>query len=455
MARLIKGPPGATHPTNLYSQLGLQDNPFPIEGIINRASQDPRVNGTIFAPEIREEVIRDFEKKLLGVGNPEQRYRLGYHWAQGDLQTGRGVGKTAILLYLQRRINADWGERYFDGLFPACVLYAYPQQGMNKLEYVAIMALQELVMQGVLESVLTNLRYQVITGGDIPGEVDTVRWLTPEDGGHLLNTEWLTQHGFDLAVLNEKVVARLVTAGVESNFAQAVAINDLLGYLKTMRRDQQLGFPPPPRDVALYRKANSLFFTQALRTLKSAGFRGAYLFIDDIENMIDQMGRRERETFAKELGYLLLRGEYEAGMSRFLTIVLTTHAAAAQRLSEAWGLAGLQASLPMSLDAPNSILVPVFNMAEAKEVVKRHVDYYHEPGAPTPYHPFTEEAVELLVKRCDYHPREFLSRAHHIVERAIQDAQRIEITVSFVAACLEDTAGLIAGTDETIDVTLL
>lgn len=465
MARLIISEEPVTPVTNPYEHLGLRDNPFPIDGIVNRASPDPRVNGTIFAPEIRQQVIRDFERKLLGVGNPEQRYRLGYLWAEGDLTTGRGVGKTAILLYLQRRINADWGESYFQGKFSVCALYTTPQPGTKKLEYVAVLALRELVTQKVLDSVLTTLRYKVITSGLIEGDTAAVRALSPDEVNNLLDGAWLKAHGFDFDVLNEQVVALLASAGVEEWFTHAVANNDLLTYLKAMRRDQQQDWTlPSPRDVGLFRRANNLFFTQAVRTLKAAGFRGAYLFVDDIENVVDQMGRRERETFAKELRYVVLGGDYEAAMSRFVTVVLTTHAASAQRLSEAWGFAGLQTSLPMSLDAENSILVPALNLAEAKEVMKRYLAYYHITEMANPFHPFTEDAIEKLVQAHDYHPRRFLSRtaepsgivgANGIIEKAHQDPARTQIDAAFVEVCLKDTTRMVSGADEPIDATVL
>lgn len=440
-----------------YTHLGLSDNPFPVDAIINRKSPDPRVNGSIFTPEIRQGVIQDFESKLLGKSNPIERYRLGYLWSQGDQALGRGVGKTALLSYLQKQVNLDWGENYFQKNFPTCALYVYPEPGMNKLEYISVLAMQELVAQGVLDSVVANLRYQILLREWTRGEVKAVQALKPEEGHLLLDSDWLIEQGFDLLDLDDGIVDLLVTAGVEETFARAVAAGELLAYLKTMRKDGQLTFPAPPRDTLLYHKANQLFFTQSMRTLKAAGYQGTYLFIDDIENVIDKMGRRERENFAKELGYILLRGEYEAGVSRFLTIVLTTHAAAAQRLSEAWGLAGLQASLPMSLDAPNSILVPILSMAEAKEVVKRYLAHYqlNSQLEENSLHPFSEEAVELLVEHSNYHPREFLSKAHFILEQAKLQPQLTQIEAGFVEWCLTDSPGIVNGFNESIDVSLL
>jgi len=455
MAWLISSRKSKDEAENEYAHLGLTDNPFPIEAIVNRNSDDPRVNGSIFAPEIRQNVIFDFESRLLGRNNPAERYRLGYLWSQGDQALGRGVGKTAMLNYLQQQLNHNWGVNYFQSNFPACALYVHPEPGMNKLEYVAVLAMQELVMQQVLDSALANLRYQTIIENWSVEQAEVVRTLKSEEGQYLLDATWLNQHGFDMTDLNDGVTDLLVRAEVEESFAQAIAREGLLEYLKGMRRDHQLTFRPPPRDTLLYRKANHLFFTQSLRTLKAAGYQGAYLFIDDLENVIDRMGRREREAFAKELGYILLRGDYEAGTSRFLTIVLTTHAAAAQRLSEAWSLAGLQASLPMSLDAPNSILLPVLNMVESRAVIRCHLENYRLNKLEGSLHPFTLEAAELLIQHSNYHPREFLSKAHFILEQARPVTELSEIDTDFVVMCLEDTARMKAELNENIDVSLL
>ena len=41
--------------------------------------------------------------------------RLAYLWAKGDSESGRGVGKTALLRYFRHRINNDWGYTEFKG----------------------------------------------------------------------------------------------------------------------------------------------------------------------------------------------------------------------------------------------------------------------------------------------------------------------------------------------------
>ena len=53
--------------------------------------------------------------------------------------------------------------------------------------------------------------------------------------------------------------------------------------------------------------AKEILFNDLVRFLTEAGFAGAYLFIDDIENLTDQMANKETIEFAKELVLCLVR----------------------------------------------------------------------------------------------------------------------------------------------------
>src|SRR5689334_7736539 len=139
---------------------------------------------------------------------------------------------------------------------------------MNKIEYVSVLALQELVNQGVMDAVVVNLRRQAALTGWSLGNAEAIHNLPSQVSYLLLDNNWLNEQGFDEAELDLEVVNLLTGAGVESGFAQAVASRRLLAYLKEFRRDGQLTFKAPPRDTLLYRKANQLFFTQAILTLK-------------------------------------------------------------------------------------------------------------------------------------------------------------------------------------------
>lgn len=427
---------------NPYAKFKLKDNPFPVDAILAPQSPDPRINGTIFAATIRQDILDDFEKKLIGKTSFNNRYRLGYLWAEGGLEFGRGVGKTALLKYFQRKINADWGFCYFGHKTPVCAFYAAPPPLREKpLEYICLLALRNFQEIGVLDSIVLTLRWHVIQKGSPGGNLEVIKSAITEKGDNslLLKDDWLSQQGVDIEVLNEGVIGEMCTKGVDINFARAAARRDIITYLKSFRRDGQINIPHPPRDTLLMSLLKDLFFNQTIRLLESGGFAGAYLFVDDIENVVDQPSRKYREIFAKELGFIQFRMDYDAGIKRFLTIVLTTHDNAAIKLSEAWNLAGLSSSLPMSIDAPNSIKVTAPTFDEIKEIFKAHLLYYRLEGTKCdPLFPFKNQAIDHLSEKLQHHPRRVLSSANRIIEIGKDRPEVTQITPEFVDEVVTD-----------------
>ena len=100
-----------------YEIYGLKENPFPRGGAILRPeSTDSRENGSIFSVNARAREIQEFEEKFIGTKTSfDDRYRGGFLWAEGDRVTGRGMGKTALPVYMRHRINDGYGKDYFNG----------------------------------------------------------------------------------------------------------------------------------------------------------------------------------------------------------------------------------------------------------------------------------------------------------------------------------------------------
>ena len=98
-----------------YEQLGLRDMPFPSDGFVDPYSTDPRTNGSIYAVSTAQSAITKFESLLIRPDDFPNRVRLAYLWSKGDSQSGRGVGKTALLALLpathQLRLGANGIQR--------------------------------------------------------------------------------------------------------------------------------------------------------------------------------------------------------------------------------------------------------------------------------------------------------------------------------------------------------
>ena len=240
----------------------------------------------------------------------------------------------------------------------------------------------------------------------------------------LLNEASLAAFDVPESDLTEAVVELLVDAEVEEAVAEALACDGLLDHLKSLRRDGQVRPYWQTRDTKGLGAAKHLLFYQLVRFLDLTGFRGAYLFVDDIENLTDQMANKHAIEFAKELGLALLRPGRAAGDRRFFTAILTAHQQAATKLARGWGEAGLQAVARLDPTAPTSIRVPLPTEDGALEMMAAYIGRHRSPGPKVErLHPFTVAGARRLVSGVQppLHPRTFLQKAHFILKQAVEE----------------------------------
>ena len=318
-----------------YSSLGLTDLPFPTEPIVNPASPDPRRNGAIYAQGPVQREIKKFEDLLIRPKDFENRVTLASLWSKGDAESGRGMGKTALLRFFQQRINVDWGDTEFKGEFSAVVIYvAFPAQiDRRYMEQLAWSALVDTCRNGVLEVARAALRRDALTDEQVASIIEA------EDGddyGKLLDDGVLTEKGASPSQVDDLVKERLILEGVERGPAGALATGDFEGYLRQLRKDGNLEPYYVPYNTKGLDYSRSLFFNDVVNYLRVAGFAGGYLFMDDIENLVDQMTRRQRLEFVKEFGICTVRPGYANTTHNFLSCVLTTHQSSSVPLAQAW-----------------------------------------------------------------------------------------------------------------------
>ena len=210
---------------------------------------DPRRNGSIYAEEPVRSSIEKFEQLLIRPNDFQNRVRLAYLWSKGDQETGRGMGKTALLRYFRQRINQDWGLTEFSGQSSALVVYvSFPSQVDRRyMEQLALSALVDICQSQVLESSRASLRLEQLTEQQIKQVVTNSD--SSEDLANLLNDEILNANSIDAVQLNQKVTNRLVTEGVQNASASALARGGFEDHLKSFRRDHSLEPFYVPRDT--------------------------------------------------------------------------------------------------------------------------------------------------------------------------------------------------------------
>ncbi len=426
---------GSEQLSSPYTQLGLKDLPFPSVAVSDPYNTDPRRNGAIYAEETVGPSIEKFDQLLIRPNDFQNRSRLAYLWSRGDQETGRGMGKTALLRYFRQRINQDWGQTEFSGQFSALVVYvSFPSQVDRRyMEQLALSALVDICKSRVLESSLASLRLEQLT------EQQVQQVVTNSDGSenfaNLLNDEILNANGIDVVQLNQKVTSRLVAEGVQSASASALAVGSFEDHLKSFRRDHSLEPFYVSRDTKILEYSRGFLFNDMVLYLRAAGFEGGYLFIDDIENLVDQMARRHRLEFAKEFALCTVRPGYANTSHNFFSCVLTTHQQASVGLSAAWGEAGLAGIARLDPTDAHSVELPLPSTDQAREIIIAHLDYYRDnPEHKGSIKPFTEDGMAALLKNRQ-HPRILLTAAASVVSRAAQEG-----VTSINAAYVEATS---------------
>lgn len=424
-----------------YEPLGLRDLPFPADPVINPYNEDPRRNGRIYAESAAGDAIEKFERLLICPDDFFNRARLAYLWSKGDRETGRGVGKTALLRYFMQRINQDWGETEFNGSFSACTIYvSFPTQVDRRyMEQLAVSALVDCCKSGVLKAARAALRHQ-----NIP---DTKRdaIITQADGSqdfeNLLNDIVLQTNGVKPAELDDLVARKLLASGVEPNSALPLAKGKFEEYLRSFRKDGSLEPFYVPRDTRILDFSRVLLFSDIVNYLRTAGFAGGYLFIDDIENLVDQMARRDRIEFAKEFALCTVRPGYANTAFNFFSSVLTTHQQASVALAQAWGDAGLSAIARLDPASPNSVELAFPSKNQAREIITAHLDFYRvNDDYKGTISPFTEDGMNALLQEGEsVHPRVLLSRAAKVVLYAVENG-----TTALNAECVTAATATVA-----------
>ena len=403
----------------IYRPLGLKDMPFSLEPVLVPYSDDPRQNGQIYAHEPVQEALEKFERLLIRPDDFQNRVRIASLWSKGDMESGRGMGKTALLRFFQQRVNGDWGATEFRGQFSAAAIYVSFREQVDRryMEQLAWAALVDVCRNGVLDVSRAAIRRNVLTDGQVSAVVQEGQG---EDNARLLDDSILARKGIKVPELDARVADQLVGAGVQPEVAHEFASGSFEAFLRRLRRDGNLLPYYVPRDNKGLDYARRLLFDDMVYYLHFAGFAGGYLFIDDIENLTDQMTRRHRNEFAKEFGLCTVRTGYANNARRFFSCVLTTHQASARALAQAWTEAGLSSFARLEPEAPTSVELPLPTEEQARQILIEHLDFYRlDAGRRGTIHPFSKDGLAALVRESQ-HPRTLIAHA----ARAVAEAAR-------------------------------
>ena len=305
----------------------------------------------------------------------EDRQRCGFIWAEGDRTSGRGMGKTALAVYMKHKINEGFGvknyplnEKFF------CVYVSFNQQMVAKIGLFFQEAINALIKD---KKILKHL------------------------------AENLTE-------------SELIDEGISQKFASAIVGNNMKQYFEDIV-GHPLGQRITTKDWRYDNEFVSKFMNDLVICFQKVGFLGAVLIIDDFENLTDKSTPKNVENFIKDFGIAFFRGDSRANDTNFYSVVITTHQQSAQKISLAWTVAGLSASFPLASSGPSSVFTEKPNLEHCIDIVEQFLKFNRikvDDSLPR-YFPFTESAIKKVIEDCDFHPRRFLSQFSRIIISAL------------------------------------
>lgn len=399
-----------------YERYNLKENPFPSSPFVNPNSSDARSNGDIYEPSIRQEEYERMRKNFLEVPQSDPNHlRLGY--IEDTSYVGRGNGKSAFLVNLQKRINQDFGLSVSDGHNKCFAVTLVPEPGGKTKTFESFVDLfvDSLLRSNIIDDSLTSIRLEAVLS--LRQDFDVRKYFTGADDlrDKLNSEEWYKANKIDYRDVRTYILAnpymqRLPTdfpiyAG-GSLFVQIPNQDEFAAYYRNLKRGK-------PRLEFVFSDLVGLFL--------AAGFNGAYVFVDDFERIPDFQSERQKRDFALELRTCLFDGLYTNSKLGFYNLILVLHAGVPRLMQQAWDASGLERRAPMSYKVVPKHVIR-FEKITRDDTFSLIQKYLHEyritPTEPASVEPFTKDAIEKMAELSELNASSILKMAYEVLERA-------------------------------------
>lgn len=414
-----------------YEQYNLRENPFPSSPFVNPESNDDRINGEIYEPSIRQAEYGKVRQSFLEVPlNDPNHLRLGY--IVDTSYVGRGNGKSAFILNLQKRINQDFGLSVSNGLNKCFAIRLAPEpSGKTKtFESFVHLLVDAILRSNIIEDALTTLRLEAILALDENFNIEAHFKDEDDLRDKLGSYEWYTKTGVDFRQVIQQIMTSPFLQGLPQDFPlslprllwpQVVSQESFVDYYQGLRRGEL---------------RTEFAFSHLVNLFIAADFNGAYVFVDDFERIPDFQTERQKRDFARGLRTCLFDGLYTNAKVGFYTFMLVLHAGAPRLLQNAWGESGLEHRAPIFYKGgtpKHLIRFEKITLEHVFSLLRTYLKAYRLPSAADDdsLAPFTEKAVAKMGELSDFNASTILKMAYEVLERAV-DRNVPQIDVDFV-----------------------
>ncbi|MGI0015889.1 MAG: hypothetical protein ACREBU_20920, partial [Nitrososphaera sp.] len=390
----------------------LRDNPFPSTPILDPSSDNDRINGTIYNPNIMAEEIQSFRNKI------GRRPPLIYI---ENSVFERGVGKSALVVQQWRQLQKHSG---------VTSIYVRSEQKLKPADFAARLIsrwhqdgyLWSAVLHALAAYVKENPRGEITPAG---AEVfaETFPQL-PLRTISLLN---FTVFNPDQLITDLATWAyRQIGDGLHLELAHV--------FFQSYLTDPRTFLGAYPGVLRKHKWDNIAMLAAVYRLLKLGGYEYNYLFFDQFEDVVHGLSGKSLITFNTEMRRLI-----EASIGQ-ATLIITLHPGATNTLSSNEG-GDITSIAP--LDPRHVVDMRNLTKEGTSQLAKTYLDHFRLAESPPPHslYPFTTEAIEEIYNSsAKGNIRACLQALNYAIEKGI-DAGSPIIDKDFLAKYHSDITG--------------
>lgn len=430
-------------------KLSLKRNPFPGSPVVVIMNDDEISNGGLFNPNVRADAVKAFEEQFIDIdfGDP-QHLKLGFLWSVPVGRESKGFGKTAMLAYYLRKINKSYGQD-LPRQQKVAAIYDEPINTTNNFKKLAnglcqyLLRPDPITKSAILPDIIRTIRFKLLKE-ERPNTLFPINLpslKTEADFEKLTDPVWVERE-WKLAGFHTVMKGYLVgnKVGLEEEVAELLSGYDdrtIVTISRWMTRDPI-----------------KFLFNDVVKLLQVAGFKGLYVFIDDLYKGINGLSKRGRDQFANDIrDYFISGTQSEAAGKGFFTAILTFHPGLQNLLLDSWHEVGLDriAHFDSRRSPGNNVELGLLSREDTIELLKA----YTEPAIiddelknQNPLHPLTRQTAQILMANRKVSPRELLEDANKLIEKAESDGEVGPLSESYVKAFVESRVGAEIKPDE-------
>ncbi len=437
MDKYLKRP--KTEPTikkGRFEKFNLSENPFPSSPFVNPASNDARSNGRIYEPDIRLEEYNYVRKNFLSVPQSDPSHlRLGY--LIDNSYIGRGNGKSAFLVNLQREINQDFGLTISSGVNKCFALVLSPEpKGMTKtFDSFVDLLVSSVFRSNIIEECLTILRLESVVSLDPKFNVKK-SFSDEEDIKKKVNSaQWYKEQKIDFREVTRQIMTNSYLQGLPVDFPMNRM--GLLDYDPT----NQKSFEEYYQSLKKGKERIEFVFSHLVNLFLAAGIGGAYIFVDDFERIPDFQSERQKRDFALEIRTCLFDGLYTSAKVGFYVFFLILHAGVPRLIQNAWSESGLEHRAPIFYKGTprNIVRFEKLSLEHVSLLLKKYLSAYRLGRGASDLSPFSKDAVSFIAESNEFNASKILKKAYEVLEQAADTDAKV-IDAAFIKSLESDNS---------------